>query len=198
MNDAIASPRSNKEIDAIACTLRDVFGCLHDYVPNLVGILEVEIPKLFRDYEFAVEDDNDLKDENGNLVLGLTRFSPSQISLSLSTYRGLLKFEPRARFTAAHEMGHYFMHHAEKGMQRSSAAASKMVNKLISAERQANHFAACFLVPEYIARGFDDPSELANALCVSERMAQLRMTDLGIWPPRRPLPDLSIFAGRGR
>ena len=198
MNDAIASPRSNKEIEAIAYTLRDVFGCWHDYVPNLPGILEVEMPKLFPDYELVVEEDDDLKDENGNPVLGLTRFSPSQISLSLSTYRGLLRFEPRARFTAAHEMGHYFMHFAEKGMQRNSTAASKMINKLLSAERQANHFAACFLVPDYIARGFDNPSELASALCVSERVAQLRMTDLGIWPPRRPLPDLAIFAGRGR
>jgi hypothetical protein len=186
MNDWIASPRSAREIAAIAVTARDILGFNNAYVPNLAGILEIELPKLVPDYTFIVEDT--VFDSLGNPVFAQTRFMPPSISFTESKYLGLVDNDPHARFTAAHELGHMLLHRTDKKLNRAPGIQSKYNNKSYSSEWQANEFAASFLAPEHIARCFDDPSELAANTLVSLRVAQIRLTNLGLWPRERKLP----------
>lgn len=186
MSDWIASPRSAREIAAIAVTARDIFGFNNSYVPNLAGILENELPKIIPDYTFVVE--SVVFDGYGNAVFAQTHFTPPSISFTESKYLGLVENDPHARFTAAHELGHLLLHRTDKKLNRAPGVQSKYSNKSYSSEWQANEFAANFLVPEHIATCFDDPSELSANTLVSLRVAQIRLTSLGLWPKERKLP----------
>ncbi|NJM29552.1 MAG: ImmA/IrrE family metallo-endopeptidase [Rhizobiales bacterium] len=193
--DWIASPRSAKSISALAVSWRDCFGFFHDYVPNMAGILENEIPKIRDDYEFLVVEDKNLVDDSGRQVRASTSFNPPRISFSASEYRRLVNEQPSGRFTAAHELGHLLLHGSDKNLHRSAAALSQISNKSFSAEWQANEFAAAFLVPEHVAHQFSDPQELAANTRVSLRTAQIRLAALGLWPKSKPTPDLSFLDG---
>ena len=186
MSDWIASPRSAREIAAIAVTARDILGFNNAYVPNLAGILENELPKLIPDYTFVVE--GELFDSDGSAVFAQTHFTPPSINFTELKYLGLVENDPHARFTAAHELGHMLLHRTDKKLNRAPGVRAKYGNKSFSSEWQANEFGANFLVPEHIARCFDDPSELAANTLVSLRVAQIRLNSLGIWPKERKFP----------
>ncbi len=73
-------------------------------------------------------------------VLGVARPSEREIEVS----EGLLTYEPRLRFTIAHELGHVLLHARLSTNFRDSADADFMERKI---EREADRFAASFLMP---------------------------------------------------
>lgn len=176
MSDLIVASLSAKKIQSCAANLRYVLGFGNSYVPNMCGILEHHLPNLVPQYEFAVLEQIELED--GGYAEGQTEFDPPRITLRVETYLLLVQDNPRARFTAAHEIGHLLLH---EGLRTLNRMPEKSVAKFRSksAEWQANEFAAAFLAPEHLLRGFQSPEEAAEMMRVSLRVAQIRMTELG-------------------
>ena len=186
MSDWIARPRSARDIAAAANNARSIFGYADSLVPDLVAILEFDLENVLPGYQFHVEEN--VLSEDGKPVYAQTQFSPPSITFSAASYAALVKSEPHARFTAAHELAHALLHWGDKSLNRAPNAISKLINKAMSAEWQANEFAANFLVPEHIARCYTDPYELAQLTMVSVRVAQIRLTSLNLWPKKVLLP----------
>lgn len=114
-----------------------------------------------------VEDDRLM----GN-VEGFTDPSGEFIRFSEAVYLQACDDKPRARWTAAHEAGHYFLH-ARKPMAR--VASEVDLKPFECPERQAHQFAAELLMP----RKFIDPStplhEVMRDFGVSEEAATKRL-----------------------
>lgn len=87
----------------------------------------------------------------------------------------------RARFTIAHELGHYFLHSA-------NAPNGKMIAERYGkgrAEWEANWFAAGFLMPEHAFRQLHAKhagylADIANEFQVSLAAAEIRAKDIGL------------------
>ena len=187
--DWIASPRSRKDIEALAVSWLDHFGFFHHYVANLPGILEHDMPELVPGFILKIVEDCMLPDAYAS-----TKFDPLEITVRESVYNGMIKGEPRSRFTIAHEIGHALMHSTDRTLQRASVpVAARKLNRSYSAEWQADCFASSFLMPEHIARTFDNPQELSQNCQVSLAAAQIRLSELGIWPKKKPIPDLDFL-----
>src|SRR5207244_2949555 len=123
-----------------------------------------------------------------------TSFDPPTIAFRESEYRSLVAGKPHARFTAAHELGHFLLHGTDKNLNRATGnIVSKSGTRYLSVEWQADLFAANFLMPEHLARNFADRWELAENCQVSIGAAQRRVRDLGIWKESRSLPDLAFL-----
>ncbi|MEO6606840.1 MAG: ImmA/IrrE family metallo-endopeptidase [Aestuariivirga sp.] len=184
MNDWLVSALSAKTIHAGAQNLRCMLGFADSYVPNLCGILEHHLRNLVPQYDFAVVDE--IKLENGGFAEAQTEFSPPRITFNLASYQKLLSDEPHARFTAAHEIGHLFLHEGHRVLNRMPEKSRAMFQSR-SAEWQANEFAAAFLAPEHLLREFESPDDAAQSMLVSLRTAQIRMTQLKLWPKVRDI-----------
>lgn len=78
----------------------------------------------------------------------------------------------RARFTIAHEMGHYFLNHS--GDRRRNPDKNIYVSsKERIEEEEANIFASYFLVPTDLALGCQTSEEIACKFQVSNRAAEI-------------------------
>jgi hypothetical protein len=78
----------------------------------------------------------------------------------------------RARFTVAHELGHYMLGH--KGMkQRTGRPFAYPTARDRTDEAEANLFASYFLVPTALARNAENPEEIAMRFQVSLRVAEI-------------------------
>lgn len=106
---------------------------------DMLWLLEHLLPATFDDYELRILPDSKLRG-----VEGLTDLSKPVVSMPECTYNSLYHHEPRARFTAAHEVGHLFMH---SGKPLHYARTSKKYDPELDPEWQANVFAAAFLMP---------------------------------------------------
>lgn len=80
--------------------------------------------------------------------------------------------EGRARFTAAHELGHWVMH-ANQPLRR--VALRQRVAPFRRAEPQANRFAAALLMPFPLIKPDDTPLDLMLRFGVSHEAAEVRL-----------------------
>ncbi|MEM5500761.1 ImmA/IrrE family metallo-endopeptidase [Ahrensia kielensis] len=99
----------------------------------------------------------------------------------------------RKRFTAAHELGHYVLHRDKLGpgehldrLYDKYADSNSASPFSYSDERQANQFAADFLMPAnlvsiYYQRG-DAAQRIAERFEVSKAAADVRLKSLGLLP----------------
>jgi hypothetical protein len=78
----------------------------------------------------------------------------------------------RARFTIAHELGHFFLRH--QGLRRRNPNKGAYVgDKERAEESEANIFASYLLVPTKLAWDARDPEEISNRFQVSLRAAEI-------------------------
>ncbi len=125
-------------------------------------------------------------------VEGVTRYEPEEgritVALSLESYRGLEREEPRSRFSVCHEIGHAVQHarelldwssdqHHREGLRRGVPTPHP---DYYDTEWQANSFAAALLMP---ARGLLKlqgagqlyAGEMQGHFGVSRESAQIRL-----------------------
>ncbi len=187
--DWIASPRSKREIEQVAESWRYYFDFENHWILNLLGVLEHDLPRLAPEFCCRVVDNDALGD-----ALAVTTFSPFEITFRESVYNGLVKDQGYARFTAAHELGHALLHSTDRNLHRmATQVQSRIDNRSISAEWQADVFAAGFLMPERLVRMFSTPDDLADGCKVSLSAAQRRMTELRLWPKVRIPPSTEFL-----
>lgn len=137
-NDRIVAPRSKRQVEAIAEQVRLALDLDLDGRVAMMPILEQVLYDTIDGYEFHVEEDRVM----GQLE-GLTDTQRPIIKLRNSVYQALERGDGRARFTAAHEFGHLVLH---CGLP-TYRAFSDQYQPLYDPERQANIFAAAFLMP---------------------------------------------------
>lgn len=117
--------------------------------------------------QIEVEEDHLMGD-----MEGFTDPAGEFIRFSQTVYLQACAHKPRARWTAAHETGHFFLH-ARKPMARVVSEA--VLKPFECPERQAHQFAAELLMP----RRFIDPTtpiaEIMRDFVVSEEAATKRL-----------------------
>jgi Zn-dependent peptidase ImmA (M78 family) len=129
---------------------------LEEIIDLRLGLVQIE-----------VEEDHVMGD-----MEGFTDPAGEFIRFSQTVYLQACAHRPRARWTAAHETGHFFLH-ARKPMTRVASQAA--LKAFECPERQAHQFAAELLMP----RGFIDPatplSDIMSDFGVSEEAANKRL-----------------------
>jgi Zn-dependent peptidase ImmA (M78 family) len=94
------------------------------------------------------------------------------IELRIDVYEKAWAGDARARFTAAHEFGHYDMH---TGVKLSRAPSNVTYKPFVLSEPQANHFASCLLVPAHFISRRDNPQSIMERHGVSFDVARFRL-----------------------
>lgn len=171
-DDYKVKPRSAKDIAALALAWRDALGIPDAWSPNMITLLEIDVPKLIPEFALVVRPDDEMADAEA-----YTEFNPPHIAVCGSVYRMAQREDGRSRMTFAHELGHLVMHPGAVKLRSSTAPSDSQVKYFESAEWQARKFAALFLVPDHIAVQFDSVDQLAAACHVSSQAAHIRFNE---------------------
>ena len=187
-NDRIVSPRTKRQVEALAEQVRIDLDIDLDGRVAMIPILEEVLYEVIPDYAFHVEEDKVM----GRLE-GLTDTHRPIIKLRNSVYQALERSDGRARFTAAHEFGHLVLH---CGLP-TYRAFSDEYQPLYDPERQANIFAAAFLMPAEAFRLCRTVQEVTRKFGVSHDAAMCRARNLRhkLEPLRRPI--LTVVTKKG-
>jgi hypothetical protein len=183
-DDYKVRPRSAKDIAAVALAWRDALGVADAWSPNVITLLEIEVPKLIPEFALVVRPDDEMADAEA-----YTEFNPPHIAVCGSVYRMAQRENGRSRMTFAHELGHLVMHPGAVKLRSSTALSDSQTKYFESAEWQARKFAALFLVPDHIAIQFDSADELAAACHVSSQAAQIRFNETSTMRKPKPLAN---------
>lgn len=137
-NGRIVQARTAREVEELAANTREALGLSATGRVAMLPLLEHVLYEVLDEYDFRVEEDRSM----GSLE-GLTDDQHPIIYLKSSVYNALERGDGRARMTAAHEFGHLLMH----CRMPTYRAFSDRYEPLYDPERQANIFAAAFLMP---------------------------------------------------
>jgi Zn-dependent peptidase ImmA (M78 family) len=179
MDDYPATPRTTKSIEAITLAWRDTFRVADQWAPDIVRLVESEMPKIIPAFALVVRADAEMGENEA-----YTEFNPPHIAVRTSVYHLARRRDGRSRMTFAHELGHLVMH--PDGIKFRNEAAIKRTTRIRyfeSAEWQAKKFASLFLMPEHIVRQFGTAHELSENCQVSLQAAEIRFRQVGHIPP---------------
>lgn len=142
----------------------------------------VNVKSLAKDEGFLIAEENLNSEisgfliiENGKKVIGIDNQA----------------VETRNRFTIAHEMGHFYLHHVDSGTHVDKRIVYNRSKYSGRQETEANVFAAAILMPGFLLTrvvnnrygGFLDDSDiedLAEEFCVSQIAMSFRLKNLNI------------------
>jgi hypothetical protein len=194
MTDIYVQGMSRQNIEEIALAWREALSVESSWAPELSAILERKLPTLWPDFSLIVRPDTEMVG-----VEGYTTFSPPMIVLPDTGYQDLVRQRHRARWTAAHELGHLFLHEATTKHRDTDPVVNKTIDRAYnSAEWQANRFASEFLMPEHVVSQFESAEELSRNCGVSLQAATRRFGEIRP-EPGRPLPStVTEYLGRHR
>lgn len=186
-NGRIVHPRTAKEVEALAADARAALGLSDSARVAMLPLLEQVLYEVLDEYDFRVCEDREMSH-----MEGLTDDRVPIIYLKASVYNALEKGDPRSRMTAAHEFGHLLMH---CGMP-TFRAFSETYEPLYDPERQANIFAAAFLMPADAFKKCQTLRQAMTTFGVSKDAAMLRARKLRHhFQPARPI--LTVKKKRG-
>lgn len=161
---------------------------------NMLEVLEA-MKNLFPDFDYKRVKDGEV--ENGE---GLYNSELPYLSIPDNIFEALKRNEPRARFTCAHEIGHWILDHEGRRFrrpQRQRKAYERSTPQIRRDEREAEKFAAFFLAPDHLADTFSSIRDLRSRFGLSRRAAEIRKTELDADARRKkgelkPLPNSII------
>lgn len=137
----VVPPLSKAKIVDVAQKVRQpftsIFG-LGPYVP-MDRVLEL-LPEMLDGFEFQVCDESEM-----GTLHGETEPLNRLVRLRRDVYDGMCQGNGRDRFTAAHELGHLFLHTSTPTFARRSSKDAKIY---CCSEWQADTFASAFLIDE--------------------------------------------------
>jgi Zn-dependent peptidase ImmA (M78 family) len=139
------------------------------YFP-IIEILEQVLDLKLGIVRIEVEDDNVMGD-----MEGFTDPAGEFIRFSETVYRQAYLQRPRARWTAAHEAGHFFLHTRKPLTRVANKADIQAIKPFECPERQAHQFAAELLMPRRFIRPNMLISEVMRDFGVSEEAAIKRI-----------------------
>ena len=166
-SDFVVPPRSWDEIGRLAIGLRQQFGLLDEPHFPINEFIEQVLDLQLGLVRFEVEDKATMMNAEG-----YTDPNGEFIILREDVYEKGLANDGRARFTAAHELGHLVLH---TSMPLARAPIDVHVPKFRLSEPQANQFAAELLMPAHFFTVHDTPHIVMRRHGVSFEAAQLRI-----------------------
>ncbi len=131
---------------------------------DILRIIELNLPKLFPNFRFVIDDDIDNNVTQN--VVAYTQFRPLEIHVSERIYQLAKEGEPRVKFLLAHELAHVVVH--------SQDIAANLDRLEIDIEIEANLFAAALLVPAWRI-GCMSAAEISGKFGVTEAIAKWRL-----------------------
>lgn len=160
--------RTEDIIERLAKQMRKVFSLSGAARVSLIHLME-ELEELLPDFVFQVKED-----EFMHRMDGYSEIENYGICLSNSVYEALAEGDPNARFTAAHELGHLFMH-----AKRTTAYARRVeYHRHIDPEWQADYFADAFLMPRSGVLECESADEVAKRFSVPDDRAEARFCEV--------------------
>ena len=142
-----ALPASKREIADYARELRQVCGFENRNCFPIIQFLELILPRLFPDFNLEIPEVDDLPFKEGETIPGT-----NTIRLRCDIYLAACNGDGRARFTVAHEIGHFLLHTPDSIVLCRMEEGQKL-KAFEDPEWQANFFASELLAPVYLARG---------------------------------------------
>jgi Zn-dependent peptidase ImmA (M78 family) len=173
MDDYKVTPRSAKDIEAVALAWRDALDVPNEWAPNMVRIIECQLPRLIPTFALVVRADLEMGDAEA-----YTEFNPPHIAVRDSIYRLASQRDGRSRMTFAHELGHLVMHPGIAKLRTEGSHAIREIKPYESAEWQAKKFASLFLMPKHIIIEFNSPRQLSECCQVSFQAAEIRFGEV--------------------
>lgn len=172
-DEYFAKPLSNESIAEIAYAWREAFGIepyLHSV--DVVKIVENVLPVVYPPFSLVIETASILDG-----IEAYTEFEPPTIVVRENVYMSAIKRDGRARWTFAHELGHLMLHDSAVPLARAPEQYKKMQDlpAYASTEKQADKFAAAFLMPQWIVESFSCPIALSTACGVSYQAAKIQL-----------------------
>ncbi len=158
------------DIGHYADALRTHLGLTDTPLFPVVDVLERVLPTLFSPFQFMVGDAEEMEGAEG-----YTDPQGTFIMLHEKVYIAAIKNDGRARFTAAHELGHWMLH-TNVPLMRIDLNAT--VVPYMRAEPQANQFAAELLMPRRLIFSHNNEFELMTKFGVSHAAARHRLNFL--------------------
>lgn len=167
----VAPPRTREELEELAWKARSYVG-LKPFERVPIGrVLEFSLYELIDGYEFRVAEAGALGGAEA-----VTSASEPHITFELTNYELLCRDHPRSRMTAAHELGHLLLHTGQTGH-----AFLRKPDPRVDLERQADIFAAAFMMPECAFRKMKSITEARQTFGVSRDAACCRARSLGMY-----------------
>lgn len=159
-------PQRMTEIEQAANEWRRGLGIDSLNTPDMVGVIEQICMKL--GVAMTIKRDAEMPKAEA-----LANVPGKQLDVPCSVYANAQRGEPRARFTMAHEVGHFLLRH--DGYTARSIAKTEMYNDAASRrqEDEANYFAECFLAPFHLAKNCSGSAEIAEKFQLSDQAAQI-------------------------
>lgn len=155
---------SREEIRGLATILRSGFGINESLYVPIVDILELQMAKVDPRFCLRVVEDREINAD------ALCRPDQYEIIVRESVYYDATRGMPRARFTLAHELGHYILH---RKTNVSYARGLEKIPAYLNPEWQANTFAGEFLAPPALIREMSE-DEIACKCKVSKQVARIQ------------------------
>lgn len=186
-DDFKVAPRSANDIHLAALAWRHTLGVPDDWAPNVVQLLESEIPRLIPEFALVVRPDPEMGDAEA-----YTEFDPPYIAVRGSVYALAQRDDGRSRMTFAHEIGHLVMHPGAVKLRSQNAQTISSIRIFESAEWQARKFASVFLMPDHIALQFSSAEQLAECCKVSLQAARIRFNETEPLRRKKSLPESVI------
>lgn len=163
----IVPARSRDAIYGIAGAVRGRFAPLmrgSDCVP-IAEIFEI-LPEVLPGFRLEVCEYSELRDDHGQ-----TFPDDRLIKLREDVYDGMHRRRGRDRFTAAHELGHLFLH---GGIGFARRPSTPDIKRYLDSEWQADTFASAFLIDPARVNKYATAMQVSEAFGVSLEAAQVR------------------------
>lgn len=163
--------RTEAQIERLAAVVRQELGVPPNDRLAMQPVLEFHLEDMVEGAYLAIESDGEMGGAEGR-----TDWHQPVITLSWSTLAALERGEPRARMTAAHELGHLLMHTQQPVFHYRLRARDQRVDP----EWQANVFAAALLMPREGFRKMRTVSQAKKSFGVSRNAALRRARNLNV------------------
>jgi Predicted Zn peptidase len=163
-------PMKWNDIGLRADGLRANLGLTETPLFPVIDVLEKILPTLFSDFQFMIGDEEEMEGAEGYTDPG-----GAFIMLHEKVYAAALGGDGRARFTAAHELGHWMLH---TNVPLMRIDPNTTVDAYMRAEPQANQFAAELLMPRRLISSINIEFDLMTYFGVSYAAASHRLNFL--------------------
>ena len=161
-----ALPASTKEIANYARELRKACGYEYKKQFPIMHFLELILPRMFPDLSLELLEVDEMPFKEGETLPG-----SNTIRLRKDIYLAACDNDGRARFTVAHEIGHFLLHTPDSIVLCRMEKGQKL-RAFEDPEWQANCFASELLSPVYLAKGMSKAAIMEQFL-LSERAAKV-------------------------
>jgi hypothetical protein len=166
---------NTRKMMAEAMKYRHEFDMAYVELVDIVSILEFRLVERYPKFRLVIRTDSDMRED------AMTEPHLDRITVRRSVYMAACEDDVEARFTLAHELGHFLLHR-EKNVQmhKDQLGANQNISGMCaieSTEDQADMFARHFLAPPHLTFEHKSaPEQLAALAGIPLRIARGNIT----------------------